>query len=62
MNVLVIGAGMMGSAMAYDFIRSPGVEKVILADINEDQARRNHGVPIEPYTERCPLKRSPRGP
>ena len=41
MNVLVIGAGMMGSAMAYDFARSPGVEKVVLADINEEQALRS---------------------
>jgi lysine 6-dehydrogenase len=51
MKVLVIGSGMMGSAMAYDFIHSPGVEKVILADINEDQAKRSAqsiGGNIEP--------------
>jgi len=30
---------MMGSAMAYDLAHSPGVEKIILADINEDAAR-----------------------
>lgn len=41
MKALVIGAGMMGSAMAYDFAHSPAVEKVILADINEEQARRS---------------------
>lgn len=41
MKALVIGAGMMGSAMAYDFAHSPGVEKVFLADINEEQARRS---------------------
>jgi len=37
--MLVIGAGMMGSAMAYDLAHSPGVEKIILADINEELAR-----------------------
>ncbi len=41
MKALVIGAGMMGSAMAYDLARSTGVEKVVLADINEDHARRS---------------------
>ena len=51
MKILVIGAGMMGSAMAYDFANSPGVESVILADINEDQARRSAaaiGNKVEP--------------
>jgi len=38
MKALVIGAGMMGGAMAYDFAHSPGVQKVILADINEPHA------------------------
>ena len=39
MKALVLGAGMMGSAMAYDLAHSKGVEKIILADINEDAAR-----------------------
>jgi lysine 6-dehydrogenase len=37
MRLLVIGAGMMGSAAAYDMARSPQVESVTLADL--DQAR-----------------------
>jgi len=39
MKALVIGAGMMGSAMAYDLAHSDGVEEVFLADINEERAR-----------------------
>src|SRR6266404_9023341 len=39
MKLLVIGAGMMGSAAAYDMARSPGVERVTLADSNERRAR-----------------------
>ncbi|MDI6766131.1 MAG: saccharopine dehydrogenase C-terminal domain-containing protein [Bacteroidota bacterium] len=39
MKVLVIGAGMMGTALAYDLAHSDGVEKVILADIDLDQAK-----------------------
>lgn len=40
MKVLVLGAGMMGSAMAYDLAHSDGVKKVMLADIDEDRARK----------------------
>ncbi len=40
MKALVIGAGMMGSAEAYDLINSDGVESVILAD--KDEERANH--------------------
>ncbi len=39
MKALVIGAGMMGSAMAYDLAHSDGVEKVILADIDFERAK-----------------------
>ncbi len=39
MKALVIGAGMMGSALAYDLAHSDSVEKVILADIEPDRAR-----------------------
>jgi lysine 6-dehydrogenase len=39
MKALVIGAGMMGSAMAYDLAHSDGVERVLLADIDGDRAR-----------------------
>ena len=38
MKALVIGAGMMGSALAYDLANSDGVEKVILADVDYDRA------------------------
>lgn len=39
MTVLVVGAGMMGSAVAYDLARFDRIEKVILADIDEAHAR-----------------------
>jgi lysine 6-dehydrogenase len=51
MNALVIGAGMMGSAAAYDLARSPGVDRVILADIDHERARdvaRTIGGNVEP--------------
>ncbi len=39
MKALVIGAGMMGSAMAYDLAHSDGVDEIILADMNEERAK-----------------------
>ena len=39
MKLLVIGAGMMGSAAAYDMARSQGVESVTLADTDKKRAR-----------------------
>jgi len=51
MKALVIGAGMMGSAMAYDLSRSPNVEKVYLADIDRKkaaEAAKSAGTNIEP--------------
>jgi lysine 6-dehydrogenase len=39
MKVLVIGAGMMGGALAYDLTHSRGVDGVILADIDFDRAK-----------------------
>jgi lysine 6-dehydrogenase len=38
MKALVIGAGMMGSALAYDLAGSRGVGEVILADIDAERA------------------------
>jgi lysine 6-dehydrogenase len=38
MKALVVGAGMMGSALAYDLAHSDNVEKVYLADIDFDRA------------------------
>ncbi len=39
MNFLVIGSGMMGSALAFDLARSHGVERVTLADENLERAK-----------------------
>jgi len=39
MKLLVIGAGMMGSAAAYDMARSPQVESVTLADLEKKSVR-----------------------
>ena len=41
MKALVIGSGLMGSALAFDLARSGGVEEVTLADINLDRARES---------------------
>ena len=51
MNVLVIGAGMMGGALAYDLTHSRGVDGVILGDIDVARARdatRTIGGNVEP--------------
>ena len=39
MKLLVIGAGMMGSAAAYDMARSKNVESVTLADMDHGRAK-----------------------
>ena len=39
MKLLVIGAGMMGSAAAFDMARSHGVEFVTLADADTERAQ-----------------------
>ena len=36
MKILVVGSGLMGSAAAFDLARSPGVEKVTIADQDPD--------------------------
>src|SRR2546430_11013351 len=33
MRMLVLGAGLQGSACAYDLLRQPGVERVTIADL-----------------------------
>ena len=40
MKLLVIGAGMMGSAAAYDMARAPQVESVTLADADSKRAKQ----------------------
>jgi lysine 6-dehydrogenase len=40
MTYLVLGAGMMGSAVAYDLAKASHNDKVILADINQELAAR----------------------
>lgn len=52
MKILVIGAGMMGSAMAYDLAHSNGVENILLADISEERAKavaQNLGSKVSPH-------------
>lgn len=39
MKLLVIGSGMMGSAAAYDMARSPQVESVTLADVDDKRVK-----------------------
>jgi len=51
MKALVIGAGMMGSALAYDLAHSDAVEKVILADIDLERTKnvaQAIGANVEP--------------
>jgi malate/lactate dehydrogenase len=44
MKYLVLGAGMMGSAAAYDLARSSPDNQVVLADINIQTAKRSAGA------------------
>lgn len=39
MKILVLGSGMMGSALAYDLAHSEGVDEIVIADIDEGRAR-----------------------
>lgn len=39
MRMLVLGAGLQGSACAYDLLQQPDVERVILADLRVDEPR-----------------------
>jgi lysine 6-dehydrogenase len=40
MRVLVLGAGLQGSACAYDLLQQPGVERVTVADLKPERASR----------------------
>ena len=37
MRMLVLGAGLQGSACAYDLLRQPGVERVTIADLRPER-------------------------
>src|SRR5437867_7573596 len=37
MRMLVLGAGLQGSACAYDLLRQPGVERVTVADLKPER-------------------------
>src|SRR5207247_11151879 len=37
MRMLVLGAGLQGSACAYDLLQQPGVERVTIADLKRDR-------------------------
>src|SRR2546422_10131102 len=37
MRMLVLGAGLQGSACAYDLLRHPGVERVTIADLKPER-------------------------
>ncbi|HWC18202.1 MAG TPA: saccharopine dehydrogenase C-terminal domain-containing protein [Terriglobales bacterium] len=60
MKLLVIGAGMMGSAAAFDMARSRGIESITLADADSERAQecakfiaKSHGkksAPVRPVT------------
>ena len=39
MKVLVLGSGMMGSAIAFDLVKANDVEEILLTDIDEQRAR-----------------------
>lgn len=40
MKVAIVGAGLQGTAIAYDLARQPGVERVIVADLDRGRAER----------------------
>ena len=60
MKTLVIGAGMMGSAAAYDLANSAGVEKVIVADRDGNRAKAVAGS-IGPKAEAATIDTGVRG-
>ena len=37
MRMLVLGAGLQGSACAYDLLQQPGVERVTIADVKPER-------------------------
>src|SRR3989442_12251178 len=37
MRMLVLGAGLQGSACAYDLLRQPGIERVTIADLKPER-------------------------
>ena len=41
MRMLVLGAGLQGSACAYDLLQQPGVERVTIADLVPDRIPRS---------------------
>jgi lysine 6-dehydrogenase len=47
MNMLVLGAGLQGSACAYDLLQNPSVKSVVLADQKTDSVARF----LEPYVK-----------
>src|SRR6266705_3240457 len=52
MRMLVLGAGLQGSACAYDLLQQPGVERVTIADLKRDRLPAF----LEPYVgTRLPL-------
>ena len=54
MRALVLGAGMMGRAIAYDLARSAGVDTVVLGDISPKVAREAAGWIGKDHV--CPVK------
>ncbi len=44
MKVLVVGSGKMGRGIAFDLVRNPDVEEVVISDINESAARQVAGT------------------
>ena len=53
MRVLVVGAGRMGAIRVEDLVTDPRVEKVIVANRNEDRARALadlHGAEVAPWS------------
>lgn len=53
MNILVIGAGMMGSATAYDLVHASPGNRVVLGDIDVERAQR---VAAELGTQADPIR------
>ena len=47
MKILVLGAGKMGYAVAFDLIRSPRIEQVIVADSNQEQLDRLQSLLVD---------------
>jgi len=55
MNILILGAGRMGRAIAFDCLDQRDVSQVTVADISEDQVTESMSGLLSPFTQNASL-------